>query len=383
MIEELLSPLASHICDTKNYHPQQWGALIEKNEGVLPERNEVKAAIIGIAEGRGAANNSDTKHAPALIRQELYKLYADAPMKVIDLGDLQPGASLQDTNSAVAMIVHDLLQDNIVPILLGGSQALTLGQFKAYERMEKFVNIAVVDSHINFNEEAELSSENYLAHIINHQPNYLFNFSHLAHQTYLTQPDLLTAMKELSFECQRLGEVQNDIKEVEPTLRNSDMLSFDMKAVRMSDAPAHIDGSPHGLYGEQACTIARYAGISNQLSSFGLFELNPAYDNNRQSTKLAAHIVWHFLQGLAKRKNEHPEQHPKNFLKYMVTLQANEYEIIFWKSKTNGRWWMELPIFDNKKYLEKRFLPCSENDYLIACRDEIPPRWLNGIHRMD
>jgi formiminoglutamase len=210
----------------------------------------------------------------------------------------------------------------------------------------------------------------------------LFNFSHLAHQTYLTQPNLIQSLKELNFECSRLGDVQEDLKEIEPILRNTDMLSFDLSAIRMSDSPAHADGSPHGLYGEQACAIARYAGISNTLSSFGLYELNPLLDPTKQSTKLAAHLVWHFLQGFANRKAEHPLQHPKNFIRYMVSLQANDYEIVFWKSKTNDRWWMELPTFNNRTLLEKRFIPCSHKDYITASQDEIPLRWLNALHRM-
>ncbi len=58
-------------------------------------------------------------------------------MRLVDLGNLRPGLTLEDTYQRLREIIGALLEENTVPILLGGSHDLDYGQFLAYETQER------------------------------------------------------------------------------------------------------------------------------------------------------------------------------------------------------------------------------------------------------
>jgi len=48
----------------------------------------------------------------------------------------------------------------------------------------------------------------------------------------------------------------------------------------------------------EAAGSFRYAGMSDKLSSFGIYEINPLFDNHDQTSHLAAQMIWYFDQRL-------------------------------------------------------------------------------------
>ena len=118
---------------------------------------------------------------------------------------------------------------NIVPIILGGSQDLTFAQYKAYEKLGRIINIAAIDAHFDLGTSGEkLDSRSYMSHIILQQPNYLFNYTNIGFQTYFVDQQAITLMKNLYFDTYRLGIVRANMEEVEPMVRNADMISVDI-----------------------------------------------------------------------------------------------------------------------------------------------------------
>lgn len=377
MIEEILIPVdITQLQLPELFQANQIGSRIQIMDGTLPDAATTPVALIGINEYSNGINMANA------VRQQLYQLYADVPLGIADMGNMEPGSNMSDTLVGLTEIITELLAVGVVPIILAEHQAYTYAQFKAYTKRESFVNLASIDSYIDFGAEETLDDKNYLRAILTHEPNYVFNFSHLGHQTYLTDPELLKVLNDMHFECMRLGDIQEDIRNAEPLLRNADLLTMDMDVIRSSDHSAHTSGNPHGLYGEQACALARYAGISDTVSSFGLYNYQPRLDTRHRSAQLAAHLIWHFMQGFYYRKPDHPAQNPKNYIKYLVSLKDHDYEITFWKHKLTDRWWYELPQITENIFHKMRFVPCSYNEYLTACQDEIPERWLKGIERL-
>jgi hypothetical protein len=248
----------------------------------------------------------------------------------------------------------------------------------AYENMGQIINIAAIDSSFDLgNAEENFNSRSYLSKIILHQPNFLFNYTNIGYQTYFVDQDAIQLMKNLFFDVYRLGEIRSDIEEVEPLVRNADLISFDIGAIRQNDAPGNANPSPNGFNGEEACRIARYAGLSDKLSSFGIYEINPAMDLNGQTTHLAAQIIWYFIEGFYQRKGDFPHKQKQDYLKYMVAIAEKEHDIVFFKSKKSGRWWMQVPIDDayQGKYDRHFMVPCSIKDYETANHKEIPDKW--------
>lgn len=351
----------------------------------FPDFTGYDIAIIGVGEDRGAVLNDGCANAPDIVREKLYALRKGAyPYKIIDLGNILPGETLSDTYFALASIHVDLIKEGVLPVILGGSQDLTFAQYIAYQKMEETVNLVSVDARFDLGTTDEPNNaDSYLGKIVLHEPNFLFNFSNIGYQTYFVGQEQIDLMEKLFFDAYRLGQVRRDLEEVEPIVRNADILSFDMTAIRQSDAPGNGNATPNGFYGEEACQIVRYAGLSDKLSSFGLYEINPLFDNHDQTSHLAAQMIWYLIDGYYNRKKDVPLKSKTDFIKYRVSIRKSEQEIVFYKSKKSERWWMEVPYPGNKvRYHKHHLVPCSYRDYETACRDEMPERWWQAFQKL-
>lgn len=388
-MQEYFTPLdISQFTGTKQYTATSYGKLINAYtaEGDFPDLDTVQLAIIGVEEDRKAVNNEGCGLAADYVREHLYKLFqGNYTAKIADLGNIRKGNSIEDTYFAVTDVLSALLKKNIVPILIGGSQDLTYCNYLAYLKMEQTINIVSVDSAFNIGDgDKELNSESYLSKIILHKPNILFNHSNVGYQTYFVEQNAIELMDKLYFDAHRLGQVRKRMEDVEPIVRNADVLSFDISAIRQSDAPGNGNASPNGFYGEEACQITRYAGMSDKLSSIGFYEINPAFDNNKQTAHLAAQMIWYFIDGFYNRKQDYPIVDKSEYTKYRVSITNHEHEIVFYKSNKSDRWWMDVPYPMNHKIKFERhhMVPCSYSDYETACRDEMPDKWWQTFQKL-
>jgi arginase family enzyme len=354
--------------------------VIFHSDNNIPELSEdIKIAIITVPEDRNALNNQGTGENIDSIRREFYKLYkGNWFTKIIDLGTLKKGNTIEDTNFALSKIVYSLLKKNIVPIVLGGSQALTYPIYRAYDRLEQMVNLVAVDNKFDLDDvDASLNSRNYLSKIIMDEPNNLFNFSNIGYQTFFNSQEEIDLLDKLYFESYRLGLVNKDLATVEPILRDADIVSIDISALRKNEAPANSNTTPNGFYGEEMCAILRYAGLSDKVSSLGVFEYNSFLDDRSQTAQLIAQMIWYFIEGINFRSNEYPFKSKKEYLKYIVPI--DDEVINFYKSNTSERWWME--IKDNITQKET-LIPCSYQDYLEANNQNVPDRWWKTLRKL-
>jgi arginase family enzyme len=388
-IAHFFSPV--NIENINNYHnlkETQLGNLfsIHKEVDDFPDLEGIDLAIIGVCEERNAENNEGCSLAPDAVRQFLYKLYDTGfTLKVADLGNINPGHSTDDTFFALRSTVDNLIRKNIIPIIIGGSQDLTYAQFLGYKDLEQTINISAIDSVFDLgNPDEDITNTSYLGKIILHQPNYLFNYSNIGYQTYLVDQNSLQMMNRLYFDVYRLGQIRDKIEDAEPIIRQSDMITFDISAIKHSDAPANPNASPNGFYAEEACQIMRYAGMNDKLSSIGLYEINPKFDQNGKTAHLAAQMIWCFFDGFYNRKNDFPSRTSPDYIRFHVVLQDDKYEINFYKSKKSDRWWMEIPYPPHKdlKFERHTLIPCSYKDYELAINNEIPDRWWQTYQKL-
>jgi len=356
------------------------------SEDGFPELADHDIALFGVDEDRSAMDNQGCGMASGNVREYLYRLLpGNYKTRMADLGDIMRGDTVEDTYFAVTAVVEALLDLNIIPVIIGGGQDLTYAMYRAYKNRKNIINIAAVDNMFDLGEsEAQLNSRSYLSHIILHKPNFLFNYTNIGYQTYFVEQGAIDLMRNLFFDIYRLGVLHSDITQVEPLVRNADLFSFDMSAIRQSDAPGNANATPNGFYGEEACQMARYAGMSDKITSAGFFEMNPALDRNGQTAHLLAQMIWYFIDGFYHRQDDHPSKGADNFIRYTVQVTDFDDGIVFYKSKPTERWWMEIKCSDNirEKYRRHYIVPCSAADYQTALTDEIPDRWWQAYQKL-
>ncbi len=374
----------------EDFSKSQLGSTTQfHTEDFQPELIEAKPSIvlIGVQEERGAVNNQGCSTGPDVIRKWLYQLhrlpYFDMP--IIDLGNILEGDSIDDSYHAVSAVSSYLLKRDHIPVLIGGSQDLTYANYLAYEDLEQVINLLTVDRKFDLGEslQSDLSSDTFLSKILLHQPNFLFNYTNIAYQSYFVAEDTMDLIDKLYFDHQRLGAIREDIKKVEPLMRNVDVVSFDISAVKNSDAPGCGNSTPNGLTGDEACRIIRYAGISDKVSSIGFYEYNAFEDPNQQTAQLIAQLIWYFVEGVNSRKKDIPSEGDKNYVRYRVHVSHEEEDLIFFKSLKSDRWWMKVP-FPGKKsntYKRHQLVPCSYDDYTEACQDQVPELWFKTYQK--
>ena len=241
--------------------------------------------------------------APDLIRGYLYKLFRPfRKPKIIDLGNMKTGITVNDTYIGLRDILTGLLNSKIVTVILGGSSDIAYGNYLAYENTGQSVNIVSIDSRINLMSNTSPETFSYLYNIILQKNNKLFNFTNLGYQSYFVSQEEIELANNLFFDYYRLGLIQSDIRKAEPVLRDADMVSLSISSLKQSEAPGVYFSSPNGFYGEEACQIARYSGISDKVSFFGVYDLSPEFDKHDQTVHLTAQIIWHFLDGFYQKK---------------------------------------------------------------------------------
>ena len=378
MTFNFLSPVSDEVLiDTKLLSPQALGKKlkIHSSENGLPDLDNVKIAIIGVLENRNDVNYIGSEVQLDNVRKVFYSLFpGNWHTTMADLGDIRKGDSVEDTYFALRTTVTVLLEKQIIPIILGGSQDLTYPNYRAYDNILPMVNIVSVDSNFDLGDlTLPIKNNSYLGKIILEEPYNLFNYSTIGYQTYFNSQEEIDLMEKLYFEAYRLGEISKSVNVVEPVMRDAHIVSIDLKSVKASEVSTKQKYSPNGLDGKEICAIARYAGISNKVSSFGIYEYQHAKEDH-STAMLISQMLWYFIEGVNCRVKEDPLGDTINYQKFNVLIDDDE--LIFYKSIKTGRWWIEIPFLPdvNNKLKKHTLLPCMHEDYIEATHGKIPER---------
>ena len=371
-LQDFLTPISfSEINEDEGYVDGQLGAHIMTQQDEDFDITAADIIIVGVKETRGNGTFEKENNAADIIRKQLYRLhYWHTDIKMADIGNIEIGAGITDSYAAIRTVLEEIYSYNKTVVIIGGSHDVTLAQYHSYKNINKMLEATCVDAEINLRGESNVPAENFLLEMFTGEPNILQHYNHVAFQSYFVHPRMLQTIDKLRFDCYRLGNVQHEIEEMEPVFRNSNMVSFDISAIKYSDAPANKN-CPNGLTGVEACTLTRFAGMSDKLNSFGVYGYIPKNDTNEITARQIAQMLWYFIDCRHKMAQESALDQRQHFNEFHVVFA--EVDTLFLQSKITGRWWMQMP--------DTSFLACSHKDYLTAGKNEFPERWLRVQER--
>lgn len=309
----ILKPVSIPIPDSAPDDPRL-GQLLGKNL----ENNESPACVIlGFPSDEGVQRNGGRKGAalaPAEIRKALYKLTPDAESsqtfsdlmgKTIDAGDLEVSDRLGSDQKALAKVIAGYLEQGITPIILGGGHETAFGHFLGYAEAGLKTSIFNLDAHTDVRQ------------LKNNRPHSGSPFRQaLEHESKSCEKYLVAGLQPHSVAKAHLEYIdkkngsyllrdETNITSISGLLHEHSsehlMVTFDMDAVDQAYAPGVSAPCTNGLPSDLWLTGAYLAGRNEKVSSFDLSEVNPNYDRDGQTARLAALTIWHFLLGLSQR----------------------------------------------------------------------------------
>ena len=382
--DNLLKPVDDHLI----VHNELMSSLILGNrikihtsQNGIPDLDSVKIVIIGIPENRNSVDYLGDELNLNEIRKSFYNLYpGNWSSNIADLGNLILGENVEQTYGRLISLLSILFEKGIIPLIVGGSHDLLYANYRSYDSFKSTVNLVNIDSNFDLGDSSKpINNLSYLGKIILDEPHNLFNYSNIGFQTYHNSQEEIDLMENLYFESYRLGEVSSNVRLAEPVMRDADIVSIDLKSVRASELSSRQKFSPNGFDGKEICALSRYAGISNKVTSFGIYEYKSS-NEDEITEMLISQIIWYFIEGVNCRVKDSDFQNEQDYNKFTVIV--DEYELVFYQNKITSRWWIEIiGEGSNNKLKQNTLLPCTHDDYEDAKNGMIPERWFKAIKK--
>ncbi len=326
--------------------------------------SQVKVALLGVGDAPARA-----------VREALYRMACPfAPRAVADLGNLRRSEA-----ASMRAVVFELVSANILPIVVAAADELARLQFLAYEETKSAVSLVVVDEQVRMGDASLFSPEQCVyTPLLRPRHRLLFHLGLIGYQVHQLPEAWATYLEDQHFDMLRLGKSRAALEEAEPILRDADLLCFHLAALKAAEAPGVLSPSPSGYTWEEACQLCRYAGMSEKLTSVGIYGF--AREECLLTAQGVAQMVWYFLDGFFHRKGDFPLSND-GMKEYVVDFPSMNFQITFWKSARTGRWWLQAPSASVANYGRHYLVPCSWQDYQAACREELPERLMQALRR--
>lgn len=258
MLDNWLRPISTALIAADNLTEQALGKNLQLYSDTFPSLEQTRIALLGTDEATTDA-----------VRQALYPL--SFPFSHLQIADI--GNARKADHAFLIPLLKELLDSQIVPILISPRVHHTLALYKAFQSLQSYINFNIVEERLPLDESKKGENDFYLNDILLNTRSRLFHFSAIGCQTHHTPPAAFQFLEKNNFDCIRLGNARADISEVEPVVRDGDLMTFHLAALKQADAPGVANASPSGFTVEEACQICRYAGMSDKLKAFGIFGL--------------------------------------------------------------------------------------------------------------
>jgi formiminoglutamase len=269
-------------------------------------------AIIGCPQDEGVRRNGGRPGAaqgPAEIRRALYRMTVNGleALAVCDAGDTVPQSTLEETHAAHERAVAKLLADGKRVVVLGGGNDISYPDCAALARSAGDVLAFNIDAHFDVRPDQPRNSGTPYRQLLEEGLLKPPRFFELGSQPFCTSA---AQRKYLGDEGAHVVPVEalrakGAARVVRRALREAGQAKavfwgFDLDVVNASEAPGVSAPNPLGLTGAELCELAALAGQEQRTRIVEFTEVNPAFDIDGRTARLAAAAIWHYLAALPR-----------------------------------------------------------------------------------
>lgn len=271
----------------------------------LPKATHV---IVGCPQHIGVERNSGrpgAADAPAAIRQVLYKLKPamdSGNIYLLDLGDIDANGTLEEIHERMESVVTDLLTMGKIVITLGGGNDISFPDASAMHSVHPDYLAMNVDAHLDMRRSDIRHSGTPYRNLIDNGKLTPANFHEIGIQGWANSPRYLEDAHDMGVNIHYLSEIHDTgpkpfFNDLFAEFGDKPLFAgLDMDSVRASDAPGVSASCPVGF---SAKTILRFADLcrTHNTPLFEITEVNPKFDIDSRTARLAALTVYAFIYG--------------------------------------------------------------------------------------
>lgn len=287
------------------------GHLLERGHGGAAKG---AVTIIGFPCDVGVARNNGRPGAvegPEAVREWLYRFTPDARTPAMvdlldrsrDLGDLALSGDLAADQALLGEAVAAVLRDGGIPVVLGGGHETAFGHFLGYVVAGIEVGISNIDAHADVRElnNGEGHSGSPFRQTLEHESGRCADYRVAALQPQSVSKPHVDYLEQKGCRHWFRDRTDASILDTLYPAGGRRYATFCLDAVDAAFAPGVSAPAADGLTPELWLAAAEHAGRNPAVQSFDVVELNPRFDVDGRTARLAALTVWRFLRGVARR----------------------------------------------------------------------------------
>lgn len=280
-----------------------------------PDR-EPRAVLVGFPTDAGVVRNGGRPGAadgPDAVREALRGMTPDPARHVAmrdllgrtrDLGDVEVTGDVEADQERLAAALAPHLSAGRAAVVLGGGHETAYGHFLAHVRAGLRPTVLNVDAHPDVRplRDGEGHSGTPFRQMLEHPSGACRGYRVVGLQRASTARSHLAWLEEAGGGWRWRDGLDAAAPEEEVAgLDAPALVSLDLDAVDAAHAPGVSAPCTDGLDPGAWLAAAGRAGAEPAVRSLDVVELNPRFDVDGRTARLAARTVWRFLRGLASR----------------------------------------------------------------------------------
>lgn len=285
------------------------GEVVQSSPAAYEQADVV---ILGCPQDEGVRRNGGrvgAAEAPNAIRRCFYKLTITGvdKLSIFDLGNTIIRETLEATHDCQQQVVRQVIADGKQLIVLGGGNDVSYPDCAGLAETAGNVLALNVDAHYDVRADSVRNSGTPYRQLLEGGYVQPAQFYEMCSQPFANSPVYTQYLREKGAHVYPLRELRTEGLEARfgailaQSAADAVFWGLDMDSVRASDAPGVSAPNPTGLTGDELCIIAEIAGLHPRTRLLEISEVNPTYDIDQRTCRLAAVVMHAFLSSVAAR----------------------------------------------------------------------------------
>lgn len=288
----------------------------------IASSSELVCVLVGAPQHIGVERNGGRPGAsegPTAFRKAFSKLTISAfeqqinsgKLVIADAGDIDTeGKTLEQIHDEQYDVVAEILAHGYVPIVIGGGHDTAWPTIRALESLARPYGVVNIDAHADvrpLKDGGRAHSGSPFYQMLTQQSSHLLpgGFVEFGLQTHSVAASHVDFVTRAGMNVWMLDEIRRVGPEVawnqaleHVTGADGVYVSLDLDAIASAYAPGVSAPAADGLTPQEVSHVLRHAAACGKLRAFDVVELNPSYDHDNRTAKLAATLTYEVIAGL-------------------------------------------------------------------------------------